>query len=86
MTRVSEIPAVSSDGASLAGFRATWKESKRQYLRVTVAEVYKLWKSMSKSSHNLELANARLIERLEKYRENRIKVGLSDAIMRCRRH
>ncbi|KAG8918803.1 hypothetical protein FRC00_012061, partial [Tulasnella sp. 408] len=66
----------SPDGSCVADFRVSSYGSKRQYLKVTVAEVYKLWKSMSETSNTLELANAQLILRLEKYRENRIKSGL----------
>ncbi|KAG9045711.1 hypothetical protein FS837_005798 [Tulasnella sp. UAMH 9824] len=68
--------AVSPDGSSVADFHQASYGSKRQYLKVTVAEVYKLWKSMSQTSDTPELAKAQLIERLEKYRETRIKSGL----------
>ncbi|KAG8928762.1 hypothetical protein FRC01_005393 [Tulasnella sp. 417] len=46
-----------------------------QYLRATVEGVYKLWKSLSKTSDSLELANARMVERLEKYADSRIESG-----------
>ncbi|KAG9045712.1 hypothetical protein FS837_005799 [Tulasnella sp. UAMH 9824] len=64
--------AVSSDGSSLTGSQG----SKRLYHKVTIAEVYNLWKSLSEKADTHEAANARLIERLEKYADNRIKSGL----------
>ncbi|KIO33064.1 hypothetical protein M407DRAFT_17939 [Tulasnella calospora MUT 4182] len=67
---------VGSDGTTLAPFRGRWHGSKRQYLRVTVAEVYNLWKSLSKAANAPEQANAQLIGRLEQYAKTRIKFGL----------
>ncbi|KAG8926973.1 hypothetical protein FRC01_008159 [Tulasnella sp. 417] len=71
--------AVSSEGDSLAASRGRYKGSTREYLKETVVEVYNLWKSLSKPEGTRKLANTRLMERLEKYAESRIKSGLKMA-------
>ncbi|KAG8892896.1 hypothetical protein FRC01_013893, partial [Tulasnella sp. 417] len=68
--------AVASDGSSLAGSSGGSQEPKRLYHKVTVAYAYSLWKSLSEKADTPELANARLIERLEKYADDHIKSGL----------
>ncbi|KAG8939487.1 hypothetical protein FRC04_006263, partial [Tulasnella sp. 424] len=83
----ARIRSVGSDDASLANYRSRWHGSKRQYHKVTVGEVYKLWKSLSETP---ALANPRLTERLQKYADNRIKSGLKMyawhmAVRECKR-
>ncbi|KAG8939488.1 hypothetical protein FRC04_006264 [Tulasnella sp. 424] len=65
-----------SDDASLVNHRGRWHGSKRQYHKVTVGEVDKLWKSLSETMDTPTLANTRLMERLQKYADNRIKSGI----------
>lgn len=67
--------AVGSDGSSLAGSQGNGKAGKRLYHKVTVAEVYNLWKSLSEKAGTTALAKARLTKRLEKYANDRIKSG-----------
>ncbi|KAG8917101.1 hypothetical protein FRC01_002665, partial [Tulasnella sp. 417] len=55
-----------SDGTSLAASRGRYNGSTREYLKVTVVEVYNLWKSLSTPGGTSKLANTRLMERLEK--------------------
>ncbi|KAG8928765.1 hypothetical protein FRC01_005396 [Tulasnella sp. 417] len=68
--------SVGSDGATLSGLHYRWGGNQRQYLKVNVATVYKLWKSLSEPAYNHELANTQLTGRLEKYADDRIRSGL----------
>ncbi|KIO33069.1 hypothetical protein M407DRAFT_17943 [Tulasnella calospora MUT 4182] len=69
--------AVGSSGASLGSVHSAKRKNQPKYLKATVAGVYELWESLSKTPSSPELANARLIERLENYANNRIKSGLT---------
>ncbi|KAG8926971.1 hypothetical protein FRC01_008157, partial [Tulasnella sp. 417] len=71
--------AVNSDGTRLAVPRGRYKGSVREYLKATVVEVYNLWQSLSKHGDDRKLANTRLMERLEKYADGRIKSGVKMA-------
>ncbi|KAG9045715.1 hypothetical protein FS837_005802 [Tulasnella sp. UAMH 9824] len=67
--------AVGSNGLTLGGVYYGSYRIQRNYLKETVTGVYKLWKSLSNTA-SIEVANARLIERLEKYANDRIWCGL----------
>ncbi|KAG8928764.1 hypothetical protein FRC01_005395 [Tulasnella sp. 417] len=67
--------SVGSDGTTLATAHYRWGGNQRQYLKVDVAAVYKLWKSLSEPAENPELANTQLTGRLEKYADDRIRSG-----------
>ncbi|KAG8928763.1 hypothetical protein FRC01_005394 [Tulasnella sp. 417] len=65
-----------SDGTTLATAHYRWGKNQRQYLKLDVVAVYKLWKSLSESAENPEPANTQLTSRLEKYADDRIRSGL----------
>ncbi|KAG8928761.1 hypothetical protein FRC01_005392 [Tulasnella sp. 417] len=68
--------AVSSAGATLASVHYVKREYQNNYFKMTVAGVYELWKSLSETAENLELANTQLTARLARYADDRILSGL----------
>ncbi|KAG8981674.1 hypothetical protein FRB90_007075, partial [Tulasnella sp. 427] len=65
-----------TDGASLATSRRRWNGSTLQYLKATLNEINKLWKSTSSSDDAIQPLN-QLKKRLQKYADGRIEIGSS---------